>query len=382
MTPRRLLAGWSLLAVGCTALMIALPGEETIPYHVAWFGFAVAYGYGPWSPVSTALSVAAYTLASGTVLLWRVAAGQVSVEELAEIPLMCMLVVMMVWHVRHRQSAMDALAAVVERERVRAQMRERLSRITSHEMRTPLTIALGFTDHLLVGESDPGRREDLEVVRDELGRLTRGSERLLRMMHLQDQTDTAVHDLDSLLRQTTNRWSAVTDRTWTVQASAGLLRCSEERLRACLDTLIENAVRYTEPGDGIRVVGMRRGDEVLVGVADSGPGLHPRIAGWINRGEAAPGLGEASVADARSQTGLGLGLVHEVATSRGGRVVAGRSAEGGALLLVVLDAEHEPATEAAGGARAEVGAEPVPLVAARPLAGAGPRFGVRRPVGS
>lgn len=155
MTPRRLLAGWSLLAVGCTALMIALPGEETIPYHVAWFGFAVAYGYGPWSPVSTALSVAAYTLASGTVLLWRVAAGQVSVEELAEIPLMCMLVVMMVWHVRHRQSAMDALAAVVERERVRAQMRERLSRITSHEMRTPLTIALGFTDHLLVGSPTP-----------------------------------------------------------------------------------------------------------------------------------------------------------------------------------------------------------------------------------
>ena len=36
-------------------------------------------------------------------------------------------------------------------------MRERLSRITSHEMRTPLTIAIGYTDHLLVGESDPGR---------------------------------------------------------------------------------------------------------------------------------------------------------------------------------------------------------------------------------
>ena len=191
-----------------------------------------------------------------------------------------------------------------------------------------------------------------------------------------------MHDLDSLLRQTTNRWSAVTDRSWKVQASAGLLRCSEERLRACLDTLIENAVRYTEPGDRIRVVGIRRGDEVLIGVADSGPGLHPRVADWINRGEAAPGLREASVADTRSQTGLGLGLVHEVATSRGGRVVAGRSAEGGALLLVVLDAEDEPAAEAAGGGGTLVGAKPVSLAAARPLAGAGPRIGGRRPVGS
>ena len=45
--------------------MLALPGEETIPYHVAWFGLALAYGYDPWSPLSTALSVAAYTLSSG-----------------------------------------------------------------------------------------------------------------------------------------------------------------------------------------------------------------------------------------------------------------------------------------------------------------------------
>ena len=33
---------------------------------------------------------------------------------------MCVLVVMMVWHVRRRQSAIDALAAVVDRERVQA----------------------------------------------------------------------------------------------------------------------------------------------------------------------------------------------------------------------------------------------------------------------
>ena len=44
------------------------------------------------------------------------------------------------------------------------------------------------------------------------------------------------------------------------------------------------------------------------------------------------------MADPKSQTGLGLSLVRETAEALGGRLVAGRSAEGGALLLMVLPA--------------------------------------------
>ena len=40
--------------------------------------------------------------------------------------------------------------------------------------------------------------------------------------------------------------------------------------------------------------------------------------------------------DERSQTGLGLGLVKEIVEARGGRLHAGRSREGGALLVARL----------------------------------------------
>ena len=39
---------WLALAGVCTWLMWASPGNETIPYHVAWAAFALLYGIGNW----------------------------------------------------------------------------------------------------------------------------------------------------------------------------------------------------------------------------------------------------------------------------------------------------------------------------------------------
>ena len=345
MSQRALLAAWLLLACVCTAMMAAYPGRETIPYHIGWFGFAVAYGFGPWSRRTTLLTVAAYTAGSGAVLVWRVDAGVLDGQELYEIPLMCMLVSMMVWHVRRRHASALALGELMRRERRRARIRERLSRVTSHEMRTPLTIAVGYVDHLLLEERDPERRDDLLVVRDELGRLTRGSDRLLRLMQLQDHTDVRDVDLDRLLRDTTERWAAVADREWAVDSGVATFRCSPERIRACLDTLIENSLRYTQDGDAVRVVAFPQGQDVVLGVADSGPGLDPHVSAALNRGDGMVSR-DSLLRDPRSQTGLGLSLVREVAGAHGGRLLAGHSAEGGALVLVLLPpatADEEPA---------------------------------------
>ena len=335
MSQRVLLPAWLLLACVCTGLMAAYPGQETIPYHIGWFGFAVAYGFGPWSRRTTLLTVAAYTASSGAVLVWRVDNGVLDGQELYEIPLMCMLVSMMVWHVRRRHASVLALGEVMQRERRRARIRERLSRLTSHEMRTPLTIAVGYVDHLLLEERDTERRDDLLVVRDELGRLTRGSDRLLRLMLLQDQTDVQDVDLDRLLRDTTERWAAVADRQWAVDSGVATFRCSQERIRACLDTLVENSLRYTEPGDAIRVFAFGHGEDVVLGVADSGPGLDPRISAAINRGDGVA-TRDSMLRDPLSQTGLGLSFVREVAGSHRGRLLAGHAAEGGALVLLLL----------------------------------------------
>ncbi len=332
--PPRLFVPWVVLATICSALMWLSPGDETIPYHIAWIGAALAYGFDPWPPRRTFAAISLYTLVTGGILVLRAATGEIAWEETAEIPLMAILVLLSMWHVRRRQSAMAQLSRVAEGDRMRAAQRERLSRVTSHEMRTPLTIATGYLDLLLVDEPEGDRRADLLVVQDELGRLSRAGERLLRMIRLQDDLWPEQVDLGSLFDQVADRWATVADRRWVVQCDVGACLVSSEQVRAGLDTLIENALRYTRSGDVIRLVAFRSAGALHVGVADSGPGFSDELAAAINRQDfrTAQQLSESSLG---GQTGLGLGLLHELVAANDGKVIAGRSAEGGALVLMV-----------------------------------------------
>src|SRR3954451_3590424 len=249
----RFFVPWLLFAAVCTGFMWAFPGRETVPYHIAWIAVAVVYGLEAW-PLRPALAaIAAYTVATGAILVMRAATGVIAWEETTEIPLMSLLMLLVVWHVRRRHVAFASLVALSNRDRLRTAHRERLSRMTSHEMRTPAAIASGYAELLLAEEVDEAKRADLEVIRDELGRLVLASERLVRMISIADQDEVGEVHVDRLLRATAERWSVVSDRTWSIEADAGRQWCAADRLRACLDTLLENAVRYTEPGGAVRI---------------------------------------------------------------------------------------------------------------------------------
>ncbi len=322
----RLFLPWVVLTVWCIVLMWMVPGEETVPFHIAWMGVALAYGLEPWPDRLAAAGITGFTLVSGGVLVVRASEGVIPWEETTEIPMMAGLMLLVMWNVRRRHMALGALNRLAAEERAGAAQRERLSRMTSHEMRTPATIASGYAEVLLLDETDPGRREDLEVIRDELHRLVKASDRLVRMIRLQDQRAVEELDLHVLLSEVAVRWQVVADRDWQVDADPGTLHlCSPERVRACLDTLVENAVRYTETGDTVRLVARAHGDLMVVGVADSGPGI--------------------KAVDPRSQTGFGLSLLRDAAESRGGHVATGRSAEGGALVVMVVPRTPSPSRE-------------------------------------
>jgi two-component system, OmpR family, sensor kinase len=331
-----LFVAWVVLATSQSAAMLLSPGEETIPYHLGWIGLAVAYDLEVWSTRRAALSLAAFSVVTGGTLVVRATQGIVAWQETAEIPLMGGLLLLVMWNVHRRRQAMGVMATVAARERTRASIRERLSRLTSHEMRTPATIASGYTELLLAGETDESRRNDLEAIRAELARLVLASDRLVRAIRIPEQDQRHEIGLGDLVAETVERWHVVADREWVADSEPLRLMCSADRIRAALDTLIENALRYTEDGDTVRVIGRRQGSDVVVGVADSGSGMSPPMVSVLN-GAGLPDVDNRYLADdPKGQTGLGLTLVQEVAAVRGGRLAAGRSAEGGALVLMIL----------------------------------------------
>lgn len=333
----RLYLPWLALSAACVGWMWAVPGEEVIPYHLIWIGFALAYGFEAWPRRRAAVSLAVVGAASGGVLLARARAGRISWDEAFEIPLMLVLSGLVMWHVQRRDAALRRAEGEARRRAAEAARRDRLGRLSSHEMRTPLTIATGYV-HVLAGqETDPARMARLDVVSDELARLGRAADRLLRMIQLHDSLPRTWIGVRPLLEETARRWSSVATRNWVVEPGADRLYASPERVRACIDTLVENSVRYTDEGDTIRLFARDHGDDLWLGIADSGPGLAPEQVARVNAldGTAPPDPHDPSP-DPLSQTGLGIGLVREIVEARQGRLLAGRAREGGALFVVRL----------------------------------------------
>lgn len=331
----RLFAPWLVFALTCVSLMILLPGGETIPLHLGWVALGVAYGLDPWPLRWAAGAVTGYAVVSGLVLLRRASNGTIAFEETSEIPLMCLLVLLMIWHVSRRQSALADLDRVRRQERSRAHQREHMARLVSHEIKTTLTVASGYLDLVLASATVPSDRADLEVARDELHRLSRASDRLLRMMRMQEEYAVRSVDVDALMQQTLERWSSVAERTWLLDARIGWADAAPHRFRACFDTLIENSLRHTPPQGTIRLIGFRTRGYMCLGVADSGPGLTREQVRTIDQ-HSLQLTDEDADERQHSETGLGLSIVQEVVNDSGGHLVAGRSAEGGALLLMVV----------------------------------------------
>ena len=325
--------------------MFLLPEQQTVPYHLGWAGFALAFGLGTWSRPQLVTALTWYTLATGVALERSYLMGHIGWDETTEIPLMFLLAMLMVWHVRRRQAALAHVTRMAERDVQACLDREQLMRLTSHELRTPLTIARGYIEHLQTRVTDLDNQQDLFVVGDELERLSRVSDRLIRMILLQDDTTNEMVDIDEVMAQAMERWQVVADRHWVLDARAGRVVGSPERLRTGLDTLVENAIRYTSVGDTIRLVGSRRLDHVVVGVFDTGVGLTDNQISAINGEEKVPYSATGAPAgtdpdsdsvDHLAGTGLGLSIVQALAQGRGGTLHASRGPGGGAGMILTF----------------------------------------------
>jgi len=337
---RHLMAVWTAWALCCVAAMIVLPGHESVPYHLGWVGFALALGFGTWRSWQLVASLTWYTLASAAVLERSRLHGHIIWDEAAEISLMVLLAVLIAWLVRRSRTAQAQVTKLAEGDAQSARDREQLMQLTSHELRTPLTIARGYIEVMQTRElEDP---QDLSVIADELDRLAQVSDRLIRMMKLQDDRTMEVIDVDQVMAQSVERWRVVAHRRWVLDAHAGHCLGSAGRLRTILDTLVENAIRYTSVGDTIRLAGSRQAEHIIVSVFDSGVGLSDQQIRTINTGESSAhtaGSGSAEPVldtdpDHLAGTGLGLSIVRRAVQARGGTLLASHAPEGGAGLTI------------------------------------------------
>jgi signal transduction histidine kinase len=160
---------------------------------------------------------------------------------------------------------------------------------------------------------------ELDVALDELGRMERIVERLLLLAKSEQQGFAFEEiDLDAFLSDLFMRWSEVAARAWRLDVDvAGRLPADPEALRDALDALLENAVKYTNPGDAVELAANADGHGgVVIEVSDSGLGVPPEALPHIfDRWARADGARTRE----RGGAGLGLAIVAAVARAHGGR---------------------------------------------------------------
>jgi signal transduction histidine kinase len=100
-----------------------------------------------------------------------------------------------------------------------------------------------------------------------------------------------------------------------VTAEVGDALIDVERFETALDCLIENAVKFTGPGDRIDVAGRRTSEGWTVEVRDTGAGMPTDVVGRL--------LSSPPGTVTSGGTGLGLAIVRTAVESRGGRVTIG-----------------------------------------------------------
>jgi two-component system OmpR family sensor kinase len=217
----------------------------------------------------------------------------------------------------------------------------------SHELQTPLTSVRGYAELFRRGAVD--RPEDLA---NAMRRIEAESERMgvlvddLLLLARLDQGRPLIRervDLGAAARELAGDAQIVSqDHPIDVTVDGDVTITGDGvRLRQIISNLLSNARTHTPPGTAITVSVRRMGRDVLLEVADTGPGLS---SGHLERVFERFFRADPSRARTSGGTGLGLSIVAAIARAHGGEAGVASAPGDGATFHVRLpvDGPSEP----------------------------------------
>ena len=239
------------------------------------------------------------------------------------------------------------LSAVEEQFAARVASEQRMRQFladASHELRTPLTSIRGYAELARMQQASGAETDypgSLRRIESEGTRMSRLVEDLLTLARndnsaaadggpAREPVDMAdvVHDAVEGAR------AGYPDRPITMSASNGLrVLGDQDSLLRAVRNLVTNAAVHTRPGGPISVTAVLNGDQVLVQVRDSGPGLPPEQSAHVFER-----FWRADKARSRASggSGLGLAIVASIVTAHGGTVRFDSTVETGSTVSLRL----------------------------------------------
>ncbi len=204
----------------------------------------------------------------------------------------------------------------------------------SHQLRTPLA-ALRLRLDVLAQDTSGTVADDLADAQGEVARLSRMVDGLLAVARAENVvTEPVAIAADVVIRDRTAAWRPAAeehDVTLDVAAEPVAAWAGDGHLEQMLDNLLANAIEAVPAGGKVRVSARAEGPRTQIEVADDGPGMSPQQKRAAFRRFASTTPGGA---------GLGLAIVHRLATSNGGSATLSDTPGGG--LTVTLELPSAP----------------------------------------
>ena len=210
-----------------------------------------------------------------------------------------------------------------------------------HEMKNPLTVMqVGLAN--LGEDCDPKMLESVKVQTLRLSRLVADLRKLsdLETLPIEFASVNLAEILKTVVGMTEESRSAkeikltlnLPQAPWPLPAVSG----DGDLLLLAFINLLDNAVKFSEPGDTIEVRASEDGRMIVVEVADTGPGIPeeelPHVWQELYRGQAARGI---------PGSGLGLALVRVIFERHGGQVnIRSRTEQGTVVIVRLPQANH------------------------------------------
>ncbi|AWU94085.1 ATP-binding response regulator [Azospirillum ramasamyi] len=220
--------------------------------------------------------------------------------------------------------------------------------VMSHELRTPLNSIIGFAD-VLAGEGmgKLGHPDYLEYVKliEESGRslltmvnnildYTRGSTGSIELQESDVNIPQLLNGCAELLAQKASvKQLAVAVHPCT----AFRMRIDRRRLREMVLNLLDNAVKFTQPGGQVALVVEDRDNFVGLTVRDDGPGIPAELMGRLFNPFT---QAERSLVRQHEGVGLGLPIVRRFAELHGGGVEVDSVPGRGTAVTILLPKER------------------------------------------
>lgn len=214
----------------------------------------------------------------------------------------------------------------------------------SHDLRSPLTAILGYIELIeRAGVVNELQKEFINRVQSSVQQISSLISDLLDLGRIEAGLDTTkeIIDIANLSRESMvcvegAAQSAKVTFVGTIEQEMGLVFGDPIRLRQMIGNLLDNAIKYTNPGGQVEFEAHSEDDQVILRIKDNGPGiprgeqpfLFDRFFRASNVPEDVPG------------TGLGLSIVKSILDNHNGRIwVDSREGEGTTFTVVLPKAE-------------------------------------------